>query len=253
MTALLLMEAVVLALLTLLVVGLLRSHAAILRRLHELGAGLDPLNPSGARSPSAVNTVPGTISSLAMTGRSHAHDVIGETIDGDDFAMAVVGASFNTIIAFLSSGCLTCATFWKAFSDPQIQLPDNTRLVVVAKGRQDESVSTLKAVAPTGAPTVLSTQTWNAYAIQGSPFFVLVHGPSGRIIGEGSAASWKQVLGLLSQALADAAEQQVSKGRVTVNRQERIDAELLAAGIGPSHPSLYGAPSPTSHRESDEQ
>ena len=35
-------ETVALVLLTLLVAGLLRSHAEILRRLHALGAGLDP-------------------------------------------------------------------------------------------------------------------------------------------------------------------------------------------------------------------
>jgi hypothetical protein len=41
-TAVLIIESVVLVLLTLLVAGLLRSHAEILRRLHALGAGLDP-------------------------------------------------------------------------------------------------------------------------------------------------------------------------------------------------------------------
>jgi len=46
---LLAIETVVLVLLTVLVAGLLRSHAEILRRLHALGAGLDPDSPASLR------------------------------------------------------------------------------------------------------------------------------------------------------------------------------------------------------------
>ena len=43
---------VVVALLALLVVGLLRSHAAILKQLHELGAGVgDPARPASVKTP----------------------------------------------------------------------------------------------------------------------------------------------------------------------------------------------------------
>ena len=42
MAALIAIETVVLVLLTVLVAGLLRSHAAILARLHELDSDLDP-------------------------------------------------------------------------------------------------------------------------------------------------------------------------------------------------------------------
>ena len=41
MNVLVAIESVVIVLLAILVVGLLRSHAEILRRLHELGAGID--------------------------------------------------------------------------------------------------------------------------------------------------------------------------------------------------------------------
>ena len=41
MTAVVMIEAVVIGLLSLLVVGLLRSHAEILRALHDLGVNLD--------------------------------------------------------------------------------------------------------------------------------------------------------------------------------------------------------------------
>ncbi len=42
MTALVAVETIVLVLLTVVVTGLLRSHGEILRRLHAMGAGLDP-------------------------------------------------------------------------------------------------------------------------------------------------------------------------------------------------------------------
>src|SRR5437764_12142881 len=49
--AILVVETVVLVLLTLLVAGLLRSHAEILRRLHALGSGLDPDAPADVPGP----------------------------------------------------------------------------------------------------------------------------------------------------------------------------------------------------------
>ncbi len=45
MTALVVVEAVAIALLSLLVAGLLRSHAEILRSLHDFGVDLDPSLP----------------------------------------------------------------------------------------------------------------------------------------------------------------------------------------------------------------
>ena len=51
MTVLVVLESVVLALLVALVIGLLRTHAEVLRRLHELGAGIYDTAP--ARTPEA--------------------------------------------------------------------------------------------------------------------------------------------------------------------------------------------------------
>jgi hypothetical protein len=52
-------EGVAIALLTVLVLGLLRSHALILKALHELGAGLELERGSGGSSGSgAVGPVP---------------------------------------------------------------------------------------------------------------------------------------------------------------------------------------------------
>lgn len=108
MLALVILEGVVVAILALLVLGVLRSHAEILRQLHELRRGGAPEPPElfiGPRSTAA--------------GSRRAHDLVGETPDGEAVAVSVVGAAHHTLVAFLSSGCATCAEFWTA-SRPQI-------------------------------------------------------------------------------------------------------------------------------------
>ncbi|HEX5586859.1 MAG TPA: hypothetical protein VFZ17_06085, partial [Acidimicrobiia bacterium] len=57
MAALVLLFGVVVALLGLLVAGLLRSHAEILRALHELGVDLDPAREGGVDVPVAAPSV----------------------------------------------------------------------------------------------------------------------------------------------------------------------------------------------------
>jgi len=61
----------------------------------------------------------------------------------------------------------------------------------------------------------------------------------GRVVGEGSGASWPQVADLLAQAAADDALRN-ARGNGAV-REARDDAALRAAGIEPGHPSLYEA------------
>ena len=111
--AILVIETVVLVLLTVLVAGLLRSHAEILRRLHALGSGLDtrrrrvdlvgPDRPARGRAPDSF---------------AAAADLDGAGLRDDAMHVAVVGARHRTLLAFLSSGCLTCRGFWDAFADP---------------------------------------------------------------------------------------------------------------------------------------
>jgi len=216
MTALVVLEAVVIALLGVLVAGLLRSHAEILRRLHDLGIGLDET----AAGP-APTSVP-----MAAIG-SDAHDVAGVTVDDEAVGLAVVGVGHDTLLAFLSSGCTTCE---RLFRDEPV-LPARTRLVVVAKGPAEESTSALRDLARPELTVVMSSQAWRDYAVPHSPYFVLVDGARGRVRGEGAATSWRQVAGLITQALADATDGH--------RRESRADAELLAAGIAPGHESLY--------------
>lgn len=215
--ALVVIEAVVIALLGVLVAGLLRSHAEILRRLHALGVGLDDELP----------TTTGTTMLPNPALSADAVDVSGVTLDDEAAVVGVVGTSQDTLLAFLSSGCATCERLFR--EEPT--LPAHTRLVLVAKGPDEESVSALRSLVRPGQSVVMSSQAWLDYRVPHSPYFVLVDGPRGRVRGEGAASSWRQVSGLITQALADA-----SGGP---QRESRIDAELLAAGIRPGHESLY--------------
>ncbi len=268
MTVLVLLLALVVALLAVLVVGLLRSHAEILRRLHELGAGVydeaaDTAHTAGAaaratataggvRSPVELKTRPGVPEPRRAEGMvaTDAHDISGLTPTGSAAVAGVVGAGHTTLLAFLSSGCGTCADFWRAFTDGEgTRLPGrDTRLVIVTKGHEAESASAVAALAPPGVTTIMSSDAYDAYSVPANPYFILVDGPSGRVIGEGAAASWHQVATLLGQAAADAGHdldgsplrRSAPDGRMTgPERAARADADLLAAGIGPGHPSLY--------------
>ncbi len=265
MTVMIVLLTLVVALLAVLVVGLLRSHAEILRRLHELGAGIyddtdsgdggdsgEPPTGSGVRTSAEIRTRPGVPEPRAAAGSvaTDAHDVAGVTPAGAATAAGVVGTSHTTLLAFLSSGCGTCADFWGAFADGEgTRLPGrDTRLVVVTKGPEAESVSAVAGLTPSGVTTVMSTQAYEDYSVPANPYFILVDGPSGSVIGEGAAATWAQVSNLLGQAATDAGhdvggsslQPSAPAGRLTgPERSRRADEELRAAGIGPGHASLY--------------
>jgi hypothetical protein len=176
-----------------------------------------------------------------------AADLVGVAPGGQEArSVRITGVEHDTIVAFLSSGCITCQKFWDAFAKPKkLKLPKGTRVVVVTKGPDGESPSAVAAVAPAAVPTVMSTQAFADYDVPGSPYFVYVHGPSGRVRGEGTGPDWEQVQSLLSQATVDAGlataleGQGVAKPDADQAREERIDRELFAAGIRPGDPSLY--------------
>jgi hypothetical protein len=217
MTALVAILTVVVALLTVLVVGLLRSHAEILRRLHELDPGSEG---APALSPIALQAQPGR----------RGHDLAGDSLHDETVHIAVDATAHRTLVAFLSSGCLTCQEFWHAFRRPdELGLPENMRLVVVTKSTDEESIAAVRSLAPAGVPLVMTSDAWDAYGVPGSPYFVVVDGEQGRVIGEGTGASWEQVRNLIVQADDDGRD----------SREVRIDRELLAQGIGPGDPALY--------------
>lgn len=239
MTAVVAALSIVVLLLAVLVVGLLRSHAGVLRRLHELGAGLepDPGAPTPARRPTGATGGAGGPRRDVPDGR-RAVDVAGVTPEGDPVAIRVLDVEHDTLLVFLSGGCTTCVTFWEDLADPS--LPGDLRAVIVTRGVEEESPSAVQQLAPPGATVVMSSEVWSALQIPGSPFVVHVDGPSGRVRGEGTAASWQQVLDLFLRADGEAG-MGWSKAGADRRREQALDRLLLEAGVAPGDPSLHGS------------
>ncbi len=259
MTALVGAEALVLVLLCVLVAGLLRSHATILRKLHELGAGLqDEVGPRRAGAASAASRPrPQVPAPGGRRSAAPAHDVVGVSLDDEAVAVRVVGAPTDTLLVFLSSGCATCGAYWEALADPRLSLPADSRLVVVVRDPEEEHPALVKDLAPAGVQVLHATSAWNDYEVPGSPYVVLVDGEAGRLRGEGTAPTLEQVLSMLGRAGADAAHEAEARARRSGEHRARLDArrgdkaaadaareavvddELLAAGVQPGDPSLY--------------
>lgn len=257
MTAVVVALAVLVAVLTVLVVGLLRSHADILRRLHELdggiGAGTDRIGAGTDRartvSRNEFSTFPEVQAPPEREGFTESRDLSGVGVDDDALTVRVTEVEHRTLVAFLSSTCLTCQRFWDAFQKPaKLGLPRDVRTVIVTKGPDQESPSRVAALAPDAVPVVMTNDAWVAYDVPGSPYFVLVDGRTGKVQGEGTGIDWPQVKGLLTQVTdddsyaADLEARRVSKFRADDERERRVDEELLAAGIAPGDPSLFGLP-----------
>jgi hypothetical protein len=241
---------VVLILVTLLlcvvVTGLLRSHADIIRALHRLGVGVG--DPGGDADEPASSPVHLRAGPPLPPERSSAsvHDLAGVTPRGDAVVVSMA-ASGRTLLAFLSSGCTSCAAFWSALGEPARLrlLPAGLRIVVVTKGPEWESPDAIAVRTPHGIPVVMSTEAWGDYEVPGSPYFALVDGSAGVRVGEGVGASWEQVADLVQRAEGDTAGPGDAGGRPRApgangaERERSNDEQLLAAGIHPGHPSLY--------------
>lgn len=241
MLALVIAEAVAVALLAVLVVGLLRSHAEILRALHGLGIDLDP---AGGHAGPADPTAPLSGSRplpppITLPDDARAHDVAGERLDGSQVAMAVTGTDHDTLLLFLSATCGSCQPFWTSLRAGAV--PPGRRVLAVAQ--EHDHRSRLVDLAGPDVDVILSDTAWRDYAVPGAPHAVLVHGPTARIIGEGTANSLDQLLSLLDQANQNR-PQAPSGNPWTAGRDnaQRVDAELARAGIGPGHPSLSPQP-----------
>ena len=272
MTVAVVLLGVVVALLAVLVVSLLRSHAEILRALHDLGVDLDPSSPADAArasraaraagdatrstavpsagsgpvaAPDGLVTADGVPSPGELLGMG-AFDLAGTNPSGDAVAVGVLGGQHRTLLAFLSTGCTTCHQFWSAFAQG-IELPaPDIRLVVVTQGTEAETPARVAELASPGIDVVMSSDAWEDYGVPVAPYFALVD--NDQVVGEGAAASWPQVVDLLGRSLADGGRSLSTPG-VTVpsrrafltgrDRTDRIDAELAAAGIRPGDPRRY--------------
>ena len=244
MTVVVVLLAIAVGVLALLVFGLLRTHAEILRALDRAGISLDDEQAASSSSPVA----PDRSDDGAGADPSRARDLVGTVPAGGPTKISVTGVPHFTLLAFLSSGCRTCERFWEAFAASDLELPGgDTRLVIVGQDPAHDSESALARLVPPGVKAVLSSAAWEDYDVPGSPYFALVGGLEGRVVGAGSALRWEQLRDLLQQALDDAGLADGSEllppraaarhsGR---SRERRADEALRSAGVGPGHPSLY--------------
>jgi hypothetical protein len=254
MTILVVAEAVAILLLGVLVAGLLRSHADILRSLHRLetGASFDDPGLSQVRpATGAVRFSPGT--GPPAGGKRPAFDLVGTSPTGDAMQVGLLGARQDTLLAFLSSGCESCGVLWEEFDHGPVAVPGGARLVIVTKGPDEESVPSVSSLTPSRVTTIMSSGAWADYQVPVYPYFIYVHGPTGQVIGEGAAGSWSHIASLLRQALVDAGLLDPALGSPIGGRRHRIDDELAAAGIHPGHPSLYPPPAVVSTDDNDER
>ncbi len=263
MIALVVVSTFVVLVLGILVAGLLRSHADILRSLHQLGAGVgDPalaeMTATAASGAAATPVAPPV--SLVPPGASPplgpAPTVAGVTPSGDARAISVTNSDGLTLLAFLSSGCASCTGFWQALQRPGLlDLPGRSRAVIVTKGPDREVPSEVRAMADGRIPVVMSTDAWVDYQVPGSPFFVLVDGATGTKVGQGVASHVGQLAELVRRAEHDRAAHAApdsdsgsgsGRDRPSANggldgpaREAAADEVLRAAGIQPGDPSLY--------------
>ncbi len=220
MVALVSVETVLLVLLIVLVAALLRSHAELLRRL----------GPEGGDAPRLPDPPP-----AGVRADTAAPELAGVTPTGDAVKLALTGSP--TLLAFLSSGCTSCAGFWEKLGDgglaselrpvivtrgPDREPSAELRTVIVTRGPDREQAAKLRRLAPDAVPVVMSSRAWEDYGVPGTPYFVLVR--DGAIGGEGVATTWSALASLLGDAIEE---------------QRGLDERLAAAGVGPDHPSLY--------------
>jgi hypothetical protein len=112
--------------------------------------------------------------------------------------------------------------------------------VAVTKGPEAELPARLSRFTTRDVPVVMSSEAWTDFDVPVAPYFVYVDGPTGMIVGEGAAGTWKQLSDMLEQAVEESGVP-VRRGRRRSGsvREERADEALKASGIDPGHPSLY--------------
>ena len=209
------------------IAALLRSHADILRRLTALEEARGGGAPAPAPGPAQIG------GHEALT----AGPISGTTLRGDSVMLSLGPGSPVTLLAFLTSGCASCAPLWDGLRDAPDLAGLADRVAVITHDATRESPTRLERLAPGAPEVIMSSAAWADYAVPGSPHFVLTDGGGG-ILGRGSALSWGQLETMVQDARADA-RRAGDAARTTAERAERSEQALASAGIGPGHPSLY--------------
>ena len=228
MPAIVAIEAVVILLLVVLVAGLLKSHAEILRQLHQLGVSDD-------------GDVSRQVPTLRTTGfeKTPVGEISGLDPSGSARSVSLEHGHGETLLAFLSTGCASCRVFWETLGD-DIEMPTpSTRPVIVTKGAAAESPGKVAELAPEGVTLIMSDEAWDTFRVPLTPYFMLVDGAA-RVIGEGSASSWNHLISLLRQSESESDSDPTLLD--TDARARFTDDRLGRSGIQPEDPTLYENP-----------
>ncbi|MGQ0847899.1 MAG: hypothetical protein ACT4OP_02035 [Actinomycetota bacterium] len=225
MEALIVIEGIVIVLLAVLVAGLLRSHAEILRQLHALGGGEhDHPTPVAAPRRGGLGSVP--LSHLA-----------GPTPEGATATIPLTGSRGYALLAFLSTTCSSCRQLWEGL-DAELPLA-GARPIVVTRDAIEESPSDLARMASPKVTTLMSSDAWDQFRVPATPHFALVDTSNGAVVGEGAANDWDRVGEMIRRSISDHSHPLHASGRARV---ADVDDELGAAGIQPGDPRLYQPP-----------
>lgn len=224
MTAVVIIEAVVILLLVVLVAGLLKSHAEILRKLDRLGTGETVTSEPRRRATGLGRAPSDQLTGVDPTGAAVSLSLRPGTEDG-------------TLLAFLTTGCASCRVFWEELANEPDMPSPGTRPIVVTKGVEAESPSKVRELAPRGMTVVMSDDAWDAFKVPLTPYFLLLDREGG-VVGEGSASNMAHLLSLFRQSAADADPTRLG----TRGREEFTDDRLRRSGVQPGDRSLYEDP-----------
>lgn len=224
--------ALIVLLLGILVVGLLRSHADILRRLESVGAGLESAHDPASHGSQITLT-------RSESARVMDRQVAGVSPNGEPVVLSLTSGPDPTLVAFLSTTCSTCTPFWEGLQSSLMHFGGNRhRVVVVTLGESEESPTRAQSLARPGVDVVMSSTGWSDFEVPGAPYFALIEPRTGRVIGEGSAMSFESLEEFLTDATNDQNWDLAVSGS-GLAEEDRIDAELKSAGLMPGDPRLY--------------
>ena len=161
MTALVSVETVLLVILVVLVAGLLRSHAEILRRL----------GPPGSEPDFADAGVPTSAAPRRASG-TPAAPIAGVTPGGDAIALDLSAPGAGDAPRLPLQRLLHLRGLLGRAG--RAQLPAGVEAVVVTHGSERERPAAPAQLAADGVPVIMSSQAWIDYEVPGSPYFVLV-------------------------------------------------------------------------------
>jgi hypothetical protein len=110
---------------------------------------------------------------------------------------APLSETVDTLLAFLTTSCVSCRPHWAALAHTQAELAEAASLVVVAPSRSMEDEPRARRMTPPGAYLHMGSETWFMYGVGQAGTLVLVrshrHGPPpwsepGQVLGSAALA-----------------------------------------------------------------